>query len=149
MKKFFIVLLILLLLFIPMPPDATEHETDIIVKLYDSATREEKRAVREATKFWEEYHNEVNFIKHYRIKKPDVIIVFVGFLTRCGERSSPNFIGCAPQIDLRKHKPRDTMIIRIQRLDYKMMLGTTKHELGHILGKSHKDPPEDIMDTGV
>ena len=68
---------------------------------------------------------------------PDLTVVFVPTIHRCGHRDEESVVGCAPKLRADDYRP-DGVTVRIEGdLDDASTVTTLKHELGHTLGLSH------------
>lgn len=78
----------------------------------------------------------------------DMAIDYVDTPERCSgvDNYSEDVLGCAPLIRPgQRYTGTPTAIVIAGRRPYGQVLTTTKHEIGHILGLGHDDPPAEIM----
>lgn len=76
---------------------------------------------------------------------PDIIIRWVDDIENCGEHTEIELAGCAPLVNESTETP-DTVVIRIESgYSRDHTRETIIHELGHTLGLTHDDEPQDVM----
>jgi hypothetical protein len=136
------------------PPTATPianpwGDDPIVVAVRDEGApgRNATALVREATAFWEANGRYLGFEVDYEVRpaaeSPDLVVAFVDRVPDCG--GVADAAGCAPLLtDPRQLDRPETAWIRTGLSDGSTVL-VTKHELGHTLGLTHDDPPQDVM----
>ncbi|WP_144906285.1 matrixin family metalloprotease [Halobellus captivus] len=133
-------------------PDASNPwgSDPIVVAVRDAAgtDREWTPLVREATDYWEaDAERYAGFPVDYEVRPdasdPDLVVEFVDEIPECDNLSDA--AGCAPLIEDRRQIDRpETVFVRTGFSD-ESTVQVTKHELGHTLGLTHEDAPEEIM----
>ena len=76
----------------------------------------------------------------------DIIVTITNVLKSCGDKETEySFAGCAPRPSGRLPMPAYIEIRASNRGAY--LQEVLKHELGHVLGLAHSDPPQSVMST--
>ncbi|MFC6874344.1 matrixin family metalloprotease [Halobellus marinus] len=122
----------------------------IVVAVEDTAGtgREWTPLVREATAYWEEKAERfAGFPVEYEVDpdatNPDLVVEFVDEVPECD--GAADAAGCAPLIDDSREIDRpETVFVRTDFSDDSTVL-VAEHELGHTLGLTHEDAPQDVM----
>lgn len=108
-----------------------------------------EQTIQAALDYWEANDEQylgykVTFEYQPETDDPDIRLRFVDEITSCGDTDHDDRLtGCAPILDQRATK---TITARIESgRDADETLLTLKHELGHVLGLTHKDEPQRVM----
>jgi hypothetical protein len=104
--------------------------------------------VREATAYWEANAEQyAGYAIDYRVDPdatdPDVRIEFVESVADCGDVADA--VGCAPLITDRRQIDRPVGVSVVTGLSDESTVLVVQHELGHTLGLTHDDAPQDVM----
>lgn len=76
---------------------------------------------------------------------PDVVVQFVTTVETCGYHNDTAFVGCAPVLSNRALADRPTTIQIETGFTNDSTQRVIEHELGHVFGLGHGDPPESLM----
>jgi len=121
----------------------------IVVAIRNEGSRDRDFAalVREATTFWEENEQYLGFEVEYEVRpdaeNPDLVVAFADRVPDCGDVADA--VGCAPLLtDSRQVDRPETAWVKTGLSDESTVL-VTEHELGHTLGLTHDDPPQEVM----
>ena len=89
----------------------------------------------------------VEFVLEPDAADPDVEIRIVRDITDCD--GTGDAIGCAPYVTDRERIDRPVTVQIVAGLSDESTIHVIKHELGHVLGLDHGDPPQDVMAPGT
>lgn len=137
------------------PPTATPDANPwggepVVVAVRNGGSRDRDVAalVREATAFWEAKDERyLGFPVEYEVRpdaeNPDLVVAFADRVPDCGDVADA--VGCAPLLtDPRQIDRPETAWVKTGLSDESTTL-VIEHELGHTLGLTHDDPPQDVM----
>ena len=132
------------------PRQSPWGDDPIVVGVAGDPAREYAPLVRDAARFWEANDRrylgyEVRFAVRPDAPTPDVRVNFTDRIPECGGASDA--AGCAPYITDRRQIRRPVPVWVATGLSNESTTRVLKHELGHVLGLAHDDPPGDVMNA--
>jgi len=135
------------------PPDNQWGHNPVTIAVYDYANTEQNVTplVSQAIAYWNN-HSEVYagvnvaFALVPNDTNPDIRLSLIDRIPRCGNRTH-ELLGCA-DLNPPDRTPHTPSLVRI-RAGYsdRTTLHTIKHELGHVLGLTHQDRPQPLMNS--
>jgi len=136
----------------PLPPQNPWRKETVTVGVNDSATADRSYStwVFEAIKYWNSdgksyatYPVELRFDPD--AENPDIEIRFIPEIPECGLIDGGTTIGCAPTLNT-DSTPADPEIVEVRSdMVAESTRKTVIHELGHVLGIEHNQPPYTYM----
>ena len=122
----------------------------IVVGVAGDPAREYAPLIRDAARFWEANDRrylgyEVRFAVRPDAANPDLRVNFTDRVPECGGASDA--AGCAPHITDRRQIRRPVPVWIATGLSNESTTRVVEHELGHVLGLGHDDPPGDVMNA--
>jgi hypothetical protein len=136
----------------PVLPDNPWHKTPIVIGIDNSEDpdRNYSAQVNEAVEYWHENgknHTEwsANFTVKPNASSPDIVIRFVSEIRNCGRSEGDVVLGCASILEA-SSVPNDPEVVLVNLgLTDQSTYRVVRHELGHILGLSHGEGPDNAM----
>lgn len=107
-------------------------------------------AFRAAIEYWRAHDHvyadvNVPFAFEPDAADPDIELRYVDRIDRCGETEAVSDpLGCAPYYEDQRPRPHTVIYVR-ENEDDDQLTETVKHELGHVLGIGHGEPPMPLM----
>ena len=128
----------------PRPPRNPWRSDPIVVGIENRADRNRsyEPLVGAALDYWSVHGVDHGaYLANYSLRPnasdPEITVVFVPTIDRCGHRDAESVVGCAPKLDDDDYRPGG-ITVRIEGdLDDPSTVTTLKHEFGHTLGLSH------------
>ena len=128
----------------PRPPQNPWRSDPVVVGVTNRADRNRSYVplVAAALDYWNADGTDhgayaANYSLRPNASDPEIAVVFVPTIDRCGYKDAESVVGCAPKLGADDHEP-DGVTVRIEgNLDDASTITTLKHELGHTRGLSH------------
>lgn len=135
--------------------DPDNHWRDgVLTVSYETPADDDRNyepAIREALAFWTEHSNEyAGYEVGFRLAEPnetaDIHVRFEPAVTNCGELTEDDHTaGCAPVLSTPGGVDRPVDVRVRTGLSEASTVQVLKHELGHTLGLTHGDAPNEVM----
>ena len=128
----------------PRPPQNPWRSDPIVVGITNRADQNRSYAplVGAALDYWganSAIHGA--YVANYSLRPnasdPEIAVVFVPTIERCGDANAESVVGCAPKLGADDHEPDGVTVRIVGNLDDASTVTTLKHEFGHTLGLSH------------
>lgn len=129
-------------------PDNPWRESELVVAVENDRERNVLPLVREALSYWETNSERyAGYPIEYTIdpdaETPDLIVSFVDRVGECGPEE--HTAGCAPVLTSAGQVQRPVRVTVRHGFSEESTVRVLSHELGHTLGLTHDDEPQDIM----
>lgn len=136
-------------------PDETVHpenpfgkETLTVSLNHSVDDRDMAPVVKDSLDYWNENSEEyagypVEFHLEENATQPDIEIIFVPYVESCGTNDNETMMGCAP-VNTHVAPKTSTVLVEANYTEHTTE-ETVNHEIGHTLGLTHDDEPQEVM----
>lgn len=132
-------------------PDNPYGQETLVVASAHAPNDSHHTMTEDALEYWEgntsdEYADyPIEYEYEPTAEDPDIRIRWVTEIDSCGENDHENLAGCADLVTNDREVP-ETVVVRVET-DHSRAetIATLKHELGHTLGLTHDDEPQEVM----